>query len=53
MSNTALVLFVLLFCILLGIVPLWPYSGTWGYGPTGGVAILLVILLVLIMLGRI
>jgi hypothetical protein len=51
MSNLALVLVVLLIAILLGVVPLWPHSSGWGYGPTGGVGVLIVILLVLITLG--
>lgn len=53
MSALSLILLVALVCILLGIVPIYDYSRSWGYGPSGGVAILLVILLVLIMLGRI
>lgn len=53
MSDLSLILLVLLVCIALGIAPIWPHSTTWGYGPTGGVALLLVILLVLVMLGRI
>jgi hypothetical protein len=38
--------------LVLGSVPLWPYSGAWGYGPSGGLGLVLVIVLVLILAGR-
>jgi len=47
------ILMVLLILILLGALPTWPHSKTWGYGPSGGVGLLLVILIVLLFLGRI
>ncbi|MGF7006368.1 DUF3309 family protein [Aminobacter sp. BE322] len=43
----------LLLIILIGAVPAWPHSRNWGYGPSGIVGILLVVLLVLLLLGRI
>lgn len=47
-----LVLIILLFLLLLGAVPLWPHSASWGYGPSGLLGVVLVIVLVLIVVGR-
>jgi hypothetical protein len=47
------VLLIVLVLILVGIIPAWPHSRGWGYGPSGAVGILLVILLVLLLMGRI
>jgi hypothetical protein len=48
MNSTArLVIAVLLVLLLLGALPLWPYSAGWGYYPSGGLGLLLVIALVL------
>lgn len=46
-------LLIILILILLGVVPTWPYSRGWGYGPSGLVGAILVILLILILLGRV
>jgi hypothetical protein len=47
------VLVVLLVLMLIGALPAWPHSRNWGYGPTGGLGVLLTILVVLLLLGRI
>jgi hypothetical protein len=47
------VLVVLLVLMLIGALPAWPHSRNWGYGPTGGLGLLLTILVVLLLLGRI
>ncbi len=47
------VLLVLLVLMLLGALPTWPHSRTWGYYPSGGLGLLALILLVLLLLGRI
>ncbi len=44
-------LFILLIILLIGALPTWPYSGGWGYYPSGGFGVLLVILIVLIVAG--
>ncbi len=49
MNNLLLILLVLL---VLGALPTWPYSGSWGYAPSGGLGLVLVILLVLSLRGR-
>ncbi|MCU1286721.1 MAG: hypothetical protein JWO13_3071 [Acidobacteriales bacterium] len=46
------ILIVVLVLMLVGAFPRWPHSRGWGYAPTGGVSLLLIILLVLILSGR-
>jgi len=46
-------LVVLLILMLLGELPTWPHSRSWGYYPSGGLGLVLVILIVLVVLGRI
>jgi len=47
------ILVIILVLLLLGALPTWPYSGGWGYYPSGGLGLLLVILIVLLVAGRI
>ncbi len=47
------VLVVLLVLILIGALPAWPYSSGWGYGPSGALGAILIIIVVLALLGRI
>jgi hypothetical protein len=47
-----LILFVVLLLALIGSVPAWPYSRGWGYYPSGGVSLVLVVLLILLLMGR-
>ena len=47
-----LILTVVLIIALVGSLPTWPHSRSWGYYPSGGVGLVLVILLVLLLLGR-
>jgi hypothetical protein len=49
--RTILLIFLIL--LLLGSLPTWPYSTGWGYYPSGGLGLLLLILIVLIVAGRI
>ena len=44
-------LLIVLILILLGAMPAWPYSRGWGYYPSGGVGLLLIILVVLMLTG--
>jgi hypothetical protein len=46
------VLIVLLILMLLGALPTWPHSRTWGYYPSGALGLLAAILIVLLLLGR-
>ena len=47
------ILIIILILILLGAVPAWPYSRSWGYGPSGVVGLILVILIILVLLDRV
>lgn len=47
------ILLVLLILILLGALPTWPHSRNWGYGPSGGLSLLVIILVILLLMGRI
>jgi len=47
------VLIVLLILMLLGAVPTWPHSRNWGYYPSGGLGLILLIVIILLVLGRI
>jgi len=47
------ILVIILILALVGIIPIWPHSRSWGYGPTGGVGLIVLILVILLLLGRI
>ncbi len=47
------ILIIILFLALLGVLPTWPYSRSWGYYPSGGVGLIVLILVVLLLLGRV
>ena len=47
------ILIVILVLALLGVLPQWPHSRNWGYYPSGGVGLILLIVVILLVLGRI
>jgi hypothetical protein len=47
------VLIVIAVLMLVGAIPAWPHSRNWGYGPSGGLGLVLLILLILLLTGRI
>jgi hypothetical protein len=47
------ILIILLILLLIGALPTWPYSSGWGYYPSGGIGLVLVILLILVVIGRV
>jgi len=47
------VLIVLLILLLLGAIPSWPYNRGWGYGPSGILGIVLIVVLILALTGRV
>ena len=52
MNRTAtLILLVILVIVLLGVLPTWPYSAGWGYYPTGGVGLIVLILILVLLFG--
>jgi hypothetical protein len=46
------ILLVVLVLLFLGVIPAWPHSRSWGYGPSGGLGLVLVIVLFLVLTGR-
>jgi len=46
------ILLIVLIILLIGSLPTWPYSGGWGYYPSGGLGLVVVILLVLLLMGK-
>ncbi len=46
------VLVVILVLMLLGVIPTWPHSRSWGYGPSSGLTLVIAILLILMLTGR-
>jgi hypothetical protein len=47
------ILLVILVLALIGVIPTWPHSKEWGYGPSGGVGLIVLILVILLVLGKI
>lgn len=47
------ILLIILLLVLIGALPSWPYSRNWGYYPSGGVGLILVILVILLLLGMV
>lgn len=50
-ATVRLVLIVLLVLLLIGLLPAWPYSAGWGYYPSGGIGLLLLIVLIVALVG--
>jgi hypothetical protein len=48
----SLLMLIVLLLVLVAVLPTWPYSNSWGYYPSGGLGLVLVILLVLFLMGR-
>ena len=51
MPITTIIIIVLIL-VLIGAVPAWPHSRSWGYGPSGIIGVVLVVVLVLLLMGR-
>ena len=46
------ILLIILVLILVGALPTWPYSSGWGYYPSGGIGVIVIVLVVLLLMGR-
>jgi hypothetical protein len=46
------ILLIILILILVGALPSWPHSKSWGYGPSGGIGLIVLIVVVLLVMGR-
>ncbi len=51
--SVGTILLIILVLLLLGVFPTWPHSRDWGYGPSGIVSVILIVLLILFLMGRI
>ena len=51
--NLGTILLIILVLMLIGVLPAWPHSAHWGYFPSGGVGLLVIIVIVLLVTGRI
>ena len=47
------ILLIVLVLLLIGAIPSWPHSRSWGYGPSGGLGVVVLVLVVLLVMGRI
>ena len=52
MSVTTILVIVLIL-VLIGAIPTWPHSRNWGYGPSGGLGLVVLILVILLLMGKI
>jgi hypothetical protein len=50
--STTTILIIILVLILIGALPTWPYSSGWGYYPSGGLGLILLIIIILAVTGR-
>lgn len=46
------ILLIILVLLLIGALPAWPYSSAWGYYPSGGLGLVVIVLIVLVVMGR-
>lgn len=50
--STSTILLIILLLLVLGAVPTWPYSRSWGYGPSGVLGLILIVLIIMAVTGR-
>lgn len=50
--SVSTILLIVVVLMLIGAIPAWPHSRSWGYGPSGGIGLVLIVLLVLLLMGR-
>jgi len=48
-----MILLIVLILALVGVIPTWPHSSSWGYGPSGGIGLVLLVIVILLLLGKI
>ncbi|PZP86726.1 MAG: DUF3309 domain-containing protein [Azospirillum brasilense] len=51
--SVSTILLIVLILILIGALPVFPHSRNWGYGPTGGLSLVVIVLLILVLTGHI
>jgi len=50
--SVGTILLIVVLLMLIGAIPAWPHSRAWGYGPSGGIGLILTILVILLLMGR-
>lgn len=50
--GTSTIILIIIVLLLIGVIPAWPYSRGWGYGPSGILGLILIVLLILALTGR-
>ena len=50
--SVGMILLIVLLLMVVGAIPTWPHSRSWGYGPSGGLSLVLVVILVLVLMGK-
>jgi Protein of unknown function (DUF3309). len=50
--STSTILLIILLLLVLGAIPTWPYSRSWGYGPSGVLGLILIVLIIMALTGR-
>lgn len=51
--SLGMILLIVLILVLVGVIPTWPHSRSWGYVPSGGIGLVLLILVILLVLEKI
>jgi hypothetical protein len=51
--SVGTILLIVLVLVLIGVIPSWPHSRSWGYAPSGVVGLVVLVLIVLLLMGRI
>ena len=51
--SVGTILLIILILLLVGVLPTWSHSSKWGYGPSGGLGLVVIILIILVVMGRI
>jgi hypothetical protein len=50
--SLGMILLIIVILALVGVIPAWPHSCSWGYGPSGGLGLILIMLIMLLLMGR-
>jgi hypothetical protein len=48
-----MIILIILVLALVGVLPSWPHSRSWGYGPSGGFGLIVVVLVILVLMGKV
>lgn len=51
--SVGTILIIVLVLMLIGVFPVWPHSRSWGYWPTGGLGVVVMVFLILLLIGRV